>query len=77
MSFIDEAESVRPTPFAFSFAQEDIDHVLRLGSNERNTRSVVVAAFQKQKSVEEIAAVLKKEFYGGAGFKSDNGEFSA
>ena len=35
MSFIDEAESVRPTPFAFSFAQEDIDHVLRTGSNER------------------------------------------
>ena len=77
ISLIDEAESVRPTPFAFSFAQEDIDHVLRTGSNERNTRSVVVAAFQKQKSVEEIAAVLKKEFYGGAGFKSDNGEFSA
>ena len=77
LTFIDEAESVRPTPFAFSFAQEEIDHVLRLGSNERNTRSVIVAEFQKQKSVEEVAAVLQKEFFGGAGFKSDNGEFAA
>ncbi len=44
---------------------------------ETTRLTIVVAAFQKQKSVEEIAAVLKKEFYGGAGFKSDNGEFSA
>ena len=77
MTLIDEAESVTPTPFAFSFTQEDIDHVLRSGSNERHTRSVVVAEFQKQKSVEEIAAVLRKEFYGGAGFKSESGEFAA
>lgn len=77
MSFIDEAESVSPTPFAFSFAQDDIDHVLRLGSNERNTRSVITAEFQKQKSIEGISAVLQKEFHGGAGFKSENGEISA
>ena len=77
MSFIDEAESVSPTPFAFSFAQDDIDHVLRLGSNERNTRSVIAAEFQKQKSIEEIAAVLQREFHGGAGFKSENGEITA
>ncbi|MBR2895730.1 MAG: DEAD/DEAH box helicase family protein [Oscillospiraceae bacterium] len=75
INLIDEAESVRL--FAFSFAQEDIDHVLRLGSNEKHTRSVVVAEFQKQKSVEEIAGVLKSEFYGGAGFKSEHGEFAA
>jgi len=25
IAIIDEAESVRPTPFAFSFAQDDID----------------------------------------------------
>ena len=77
IALIDEAESVTLTPFAFSFAQEDIDHVLRMGSNEDHTRSVIVAEFQKQKSTEEIAAVLKKEFFGGAGFKSENGEFSA
>ena len=76
IAFIDEAESVRPTPFAFSFAQDDIDDVLRLASNTEDTRMVVAAAFQKQKPMEEIAELLKKEYHGGAGIKSDNGEFS-
>jgi len=73
---IDEAESAKPTPFAFSFAQEDIDHVLRLGSNSENSRKVIVSEFQKQKTIEEIAVTLSKEYHGGAGFKSDHGEFS-
>ena len=74
---IDEAESVRPTPFAFSFAQEDIDHVLRLGSNTEDSRLTIVSEFQKQKPIDEIAARLSKEYHGGAGFKTDHGEFSA
>ena len=73
---IDEAESVRPTPFAFSFAQEDIDHVLRLGSNTEDSRLTIVSEFQKQKPIEEIAARLSKQYHGGAGFKTDHGEFS-
>ena len=76
ISFIDEAESVRPAPFAFSFAQEDIDDVLRLASNSEHTRMVVASAFQKQKPMEEIVGILKKEYHGGAGLKSNNGEFS-
>lgn len=76
IAFIDEAESVRPTPFAFYFAQDDIDDVLRLASNTEDTRMVVAAAFQKQKPMEEIAELLKKEYHGGVGIKSDNGEFS-
>ena len=76
INLIDEAESVRPTPFAFSFAQEDIDHVLRLGSNTEESRRTIVSEFQKQKSIEEIAARLRKEYHGGAGFKTDHGEFS-
>ena len=76
ISFIDEAESVKPAPFAFSFAQEDIDDVLRLASNSENTRMVVAAAFQKQKPMEEIVPLLQKEYYGGAGLKSERGEFS-
>ena len=76
IAIIDEAESVRPTPFAFSFAQDDIDDVLRLASNTEDTRMVVAAAFQKQKPMEGIAQLLKKEYHGGAGIKSDNGEFS-
>ena len=74
IAIIDEAESVYPS--AFSFAQSDIDDVLRLASNTEDTRMVVAAAFQKQKPIEEIAELLKKEYHGGAGIKSDNGEFS-
>jgi len=76
ISFIDEAERARPAPFAFSFAQEDIDDVLRLASNSEHTRMVVAAAFQKQKPMGEIVDVLKKEYHGGAGLKSERGEFS-
>jgi len=76
IAFIDEAESVKPTPFAFSFAQSDIDDVLRLASNTEDARKVVADAFQKQKSTAEIATLLKKEYHGGAGLKSENGEFS-
>ena len=76
ISFIDEAESVRPAPFAFSFAQEDIDDVLRLASNSEHTRMNVAAAFQKQKPMDEIVSLLQKEYHGGAGLKSERGEFS-
>ena len=76
IAIIDEAESVRPAPFAFSFAQSDIDDVLRLASNSEHTRMNVAAAFQKQKPMEEIVSLLQKEYHGGAGIKSDNGEFS-
>lgn len=76
IAFIDEAESVRPAPFAFSFAQDDIDDVLRLASNSDHTRMNVAAAFQKQKPMDEIVDILKKEYHGGAGLKSERGEFS-
>ena len=76
ISFIDEAESVKPAPFAFSFAQEDIDDVLRLASNSEHTRMNVAAAFQKQKPMDEIVSLLQKEYHGGAGLKSERGEFS-
>ena len=82
IAIINEAESATQFttelqhPFAFSFAQSDIDDMLRLASNTDDTRMVVAAAFQKQKPIEEIAELLKKEYHGGAGIKSDNGEFS-
>ncbi len=76
ISFLDEAESVKPAPFAFSFAQEDIDDVLRLASNSDHTRMNVAAAFQKQKPMDEIVSLLQKEYHGGAGLKSERGEFS-
>ena len=76
IAFIDEAESVRPAPFAFSFVQKDIDDVLRLASNSDHTRMIIAAAFQKQKPMDDIVTLLRKEYHGGAGMKSERGEFS-
>ena len=72
---IEEAESAQ-TPFAFSVSQAQLDHVLRLGGNEDDTRMVIAAAFQKQKSTEDIAALLQNTFHGGNGFKTPEGELS-
>ena len=66
---IDEAENVK-TSSAFSFAQADIDHVLRLGGNTDRQRERIVAAFEKQKSTAEIADYLKSLFHGGNGIGS-------
>ena len=51
--------------------------MLRLGGNSDDTRMVIAAAFQKQKSVEDIAALLQSTFHGGNGFKTPEGELSA
>ena len=51
--------------------------MLRLGGNEDDTRMVIAAAFQKQKSAEDIAALLQNTFHGGNGFKTPEGELSA
>ena len=66
---IDEAENVK-TSSAFSFAQYDIDHVLRLGGNTDRQRERVVAAFEKQKTTAEIAEILKTLYHGGNGIGS-------
>ena len=71
------AESVSFTPFAFSFAQEEIDHVLHLGSNTDNHRIRIAAEFSKGKTVEENAAFLKELYHGGNGFKVDGKSISA
>ena len=66
---IDEAENVK-TSSAFSFAQADIDHVLRLGGNTYRQRERIVAAFEEQKSTTEIADTLKTLYHGGNGIGS-------
>ena len=66
---IDEAESVK-TPSAFSLAQADIDHILRLGGNTDRQRERVIAAFEKQKPIAEIAEYLKNLYHGGDGIGS-------
>ena len=77
IAHIEEAESVQQAPFAFSFRQEQIDHVLRLGGNSDDSRMVLASAFQKQYTLDEIAAVLREEFHGGNGFKDGGVEYAA
>ena len=77
IAFIEQAESVEYAPFAFSFPQEDIDHVLRLGGNNDNSRMRVAAEYMKQKPPEDIAAFLSREYVGGAGFKTERGDMTA
>ncbi|MBQ8401059.1 MAG: helicase SNF2, partial [Clostridia bacterium] len=55
-------------PFAFSFSQEEIDTVLRFGSNADDHRKRIVAEFMKQKSLDENADFLRKMYHGGNGF---------
>lgn len=65
------------TSSAFSFAQADIDHVLRLGGNTDRLRERVVAAFEKQKSTGEIADDLKTLYHGGNGLMTETGSIAA
>ena len=77
IAYIAEAENVAQTSSAFSVSQEQLDHVLRLGGNADDTRMVITVAFQKQKPLENIAALLQGTFHGGNGFKTPEGELSA
>ena len=77
IAYIEEAENVAQTSFAFSVSQEQLDHVLRLGGNADDTRMVIAATFQKQKPMENIAALLQGTFHGGNGFKTPESELSA
>ena len=69
---IDKAESEPLTPFAFSFSQEEIDTVLRFGSNTDDHRKRIIAEFMKQKSLDENADFLKGMYHGGNGFIIEN-----
>ena len=64
---INEAERVKPTPFAFSVPEEVIAHVLRLDGNHENARMEVATEFSKSKSPEELAAFLQNLFHDGCG----------
>lgn len=61
ISQIDEADRTTEVLSAFSFSQTEIDDMLRFGSNTSHAREHIADAFQKQKSIEEIAALLQRE----------------
>lgn len=63
----------REKPSAFSFPQHDIDHILRTGSNERDSLLRICAMYRMGKGAEENAAFLRREYRGGKGLHL-NGE---
>ena len=75
LNLFDEAEDAQ-TPSAFSFPQEVVDDVLRLGGNTDELRMRVVAEFEKRRSVDEIAAFLPTVYRGGNGFTIDGEKYA-
>ena len=75
LNLFDEAEDAQ-APSAFSFPQEVMDDVLRLGGNTDELRMRVVAEFEKRRSIDEIAAFLPTVYRGGNGFIIDGEKYA-
>lgn len=75
LNLFDEAEDAQ-APSAFSFPQEVMDDVLRLGGNTDELRMRVVAEFEKQRSIDEIAVFLPTVYQGGNGFDIDGVKYA-
>ena len=75
LNLFDEAEDAQ-APSAFSFPQEVMDDVLRLGGNTEELRMRVAAEFEKRRSIDEIAAFLPTVYQGGNGFIIDGEKYA-
>lgn len=75
LNLFDEAEDAQ-APSAFSFPQEVMDDVLRLGGNTDGLRMRVVAEFEKRRSPDEIAAFLPTVYQGGNGFTVNGDKYA-
>ena len=76
LNIFDEAEDAQ-APSAFSCPQEVIDAVLRVGENTSYLRERVVAEFEKQRSLDEIAEFLPSVYHGGVGVIVDGEHYAA
>ena len=76
LNLFDEAEDA-DAPSAFSCPQEVIDAVLRVGENTSYLRERVAAEFEKQRSLDEIAAFLPTVYHGGVGVVVDGERYAA
>ncbi len=77
IKLIEKARNMEHKPFAFSFAQEETDLFLRLGSNTDHARMLIATEFMKQKSTEEIIPTLKEIYHGGYGIQTEKRSISA
>ena len=75
LNLFDEAEDAQ-APSAFSFPQEVMDDVLRLGGNTDKLRMRVIAEFEKRRSIDEIAAFLPTVYQGGNGFTVNGDKYA-
>ena len=76
LNLFDEAEDAQ-APSAFSCPQEVIDAVLRAGENTSYLHERVVAEFEKQRSLDEIASFLPTVYHGGVGMTIDGERYAA
>ena len=76
LNLFDEAEDA-DTPSAFSCPQEVVDAVLCVGENTSYLHERVVAEFEKQRSLDEIAAFLPTVYHGGVGVVVDGERYAA
>ena len=76
LNLFDEAEDA-DAPSAFSCPQEVIDAILRVGENTSYLHERVVAEFEKQRSLDEIAAFLPTVYHGGVGVVVDGERYAA
>lgn len=76
LNLFDEAEDAQ-APSASSCPQEVVDAVLRVGENTSYLHERVVAEFEKQRSLDEIAAFLPSVYHGGAGVMVDGEKYAA
>ena len=76
LNMFDEAEDA-DAPSAFSCLQEVIDAVLRAGENTSYLHERVVAEFEKERPLNEIAAFLPTVYHGGVGVSVDGERYAA
>ena len=76
LNIFDEAEDAN-APSAFACPQAVIDTVLRAGENTNYLRERVVAEFEKQRTLDEIAAFLPTAYRGGVGVSVDGERYAA
>lgn len=77
---IDRAESEMPSALVFAahrFESEEIDAVLKTGSNTNGSRMRVLTEFSKGKNETELAAFLQTQYKGGMGFLTPKGKIAA
>ena len=76
LNIFDEAEDAQ-APSAFACPEEVIDAVLRSGENTSYLRERVVAEFEKQRPLDDIAAFLPTAYRGGVGVSVDGERYAA